>query len=122
LQIATQIINILKSGKISLSNKNIDLFHLTVKTNKIDFNIQDKKILKDFLSDNLKINIFRDYINQLKDIAKDLANEGYTITISYKGFKIITMGSKAKPNFSSLIIRTTDIEINNLKKLIQLAI
>jgi hypothetical protein len=112
----------IKSGQISLSKKNIDLFNLSIKKNIIDLNIKDNKILKDLLSDNLNLKTIRDYIVQLKEIAKEFSHERFTITISYKGTKIITLGSNAKPNFSSLIFRTTNIEINNLKKLIQLSI
>jgi hypothetical protein len=61
-------------------------------------------------------------IAQAKDIAKELKEEGLTITVSYDGSRVITIGSDAHPTFSKIVTRTDNIEINNLRKLLQLGL
>ena len=66
-----------------------------------------------------KLSSFSQLLTSLKNLAKELRNQKTTITISFKGEKVITMGSDAKPNLSKLITRTADVEINSLKRLIK---
>lgn len=114
------IANMLKSGAINLSADNEALFQLIAKDDKIDFNILNNRFLNELIKDNKKLSSVRYLIKSLKVLAKELRYHGTTVTISYKGEKIITIGSDAKPKFSHLLTRTTDFEINNLKRLIQL--
>ena len=79
----------------------------------------DNRFLKDVLKDSMGLRSFRELLRQLKNAAEELKSEGVTVTISYKGATVITLGSDTKPNFSQLITGTTEIEINNLRKLIQ---
>ncbi|MCK4933688.1 hypothetical protein KAS06_03365, partial [Candidatus Bathyarchaeota archaeon] len=58
----------------------------------------------------------------LKNIAEELKNENVTITVSYKGIVVLTLGSDAKTNLSRLITGAKEIEINNLRKLIQMGL
>lgn len=109
-----------KSGAINLAVDNENLFQVIAKDNQIDFNILDNRFLNELFKDNKKLSSFWYLIKSLKVLAKELRNHGITITISYKGEKIITIGSDAKPKFSHLLTRTTDFEINNLKMLIKL--
>lgn len=55
-----------------------------------------------------------------KDIAERLKSAGLTLTISYKGTLILTLGAEAKPGFSQIFTGTDAIEIHNLKQLTQL--
>ena len=122
LQTLTLLTQILKSGEINLSANNQKLIQLTVKSKQIDLNIIDNKFLKELLKDNTKATSFLELIKQVKTLAEELKNQGVTITISYKGVTMLTLGSDAKANFSQLITRTKKIEINNLQKLIQIAL
>jgi hypothetical protein len=122
LQILTFLTQILKSGEIDLSTGNKKLLQLTVKTKQIDLNIVDNKLLKELSSDGMKIKSFRELLRQLKSLAEELKSEGVTVTISYKSTTVLTLGSGAKPNFSQLITGTTEIEVNNLTKLIQMGL
>jgi len=122
MQTLTFLTQILKSGEINLSANNQKLIQLTIKSNKIDLNIRDNKLLKELLTDNTKTASFLELLKQFKTLAEDLKNQGVTITLSYKGEIMLTIGSDAKANFSQLVTRTKKIEINNLKKLIQLAL
>ena len=122
MQTLTFLTQILKSGEINLSANNQKLIQLTIKSNKIDLNIRDNKLLKELLSDNTKTASFLELLKQFKTLAEELKNQGVTITLSYKGVIMLTIGSDAKANFSQLVTGTKKIEINNLKKLIQLAL
>ena len=122
MQTLTFLTQILKSGEINLSANNQKLIQLTIKSNKIDLNIRDNKLLKELLTDNTKTASFLELLKQFKTLAEELKNQGVTITLSYKGEILLTIGSDAKANFSQLVTRTKKIEINNLKKLIQLAL
>ena len=122
MQTLTFLTQILKSGEINLSANNQKLIQLTVKSKQIDLNIIDNKFLKELLKDNTKTTSFLELLKQLKTLAEELKNQGVTITLSYKGVTMLTLGSDAKANLSQLITRTKKIEINNLKKLIQLAL
>jgi hypothetical protein len=113
---------VLKSGKVNLSASNERLLQLTVKTHQIDLNIVDNRFLKDALKDSVGIRSFRELLRQLRNAAEELKSEGVTVTVSYKGVTVLTLGSDAKPNFSRLITGTTEIEINNLRKLIQMGL
>ena len=122
MQTLTLLTQILKSGEINLSANNQKLLQLTIKSNKIDLNIRDNKLLKELLTDNTKTASFLELLKQFKTLAEELKNQGVTITLSYKGVIMLTIGSDAKANFSQLVTGTKQIEINNLKKLIQLAL
>ena len=122
MQTLTLLTQILKSGEINLSANNQKLIQLTIKSNKIDLNIRDNKLLKELLTDNTKTASFLELLKQFKTLAEELKNQGVTITLSYKGVIMLTIGSNAKANFSQLVTGTKKIEINNLKKLIQLAL
>jgi hypothetical protein len=122
LQLLTLLGHVLKSGKVSLASSEEQLLQLSVKTHQINLNIVNNNFLKDVLKDSIGIRSFRELLRQLRNTAEELKSEGVTITISYKGVTVLTLGSNAKPNFSQLITGTTEIEINNLRKLIQMGI
>jgi hypothetical protein len=122
LQTVTLLTQILKSGEINLSANNQDLIQLTIKNKEIDLNIVDNKFLKDLLKGNTKSAPILELLKQLKTLAEELKNDGTTITVSYKGETMLTIGSNAKAQFSQLITRTKKVEINNLRKLIQISL
>jgi hypothetical protein len=122
LQLITLLSHVLKSGKVNLSSNNEKLLQLTVETHQIDLNIVDNSFLKDVLKDSMRIRSFRELLRQLRNIAEELKSEGVTVTVSYKGVTVLTLGSNTKPNFSQLLTGTTEIEINNLRKLIQMGL
>jgi len=122
LQTVTLLTQILKSGEINLSANNQNLIQFTIKDKVIDFNIIDNKFLKDLLKGNTKSAPILELIKQLKTLAEELKNDGATITVSYKGERMLTIGSNAKAQFSQLITRTKKVEINNLRKLIQISL
>ncbi len=122
LQTVKLLTQILTSGEINVSSNNQQLIELTIKSKQIELNIIDNKFLKELLKDKTKATSFLEQLKQLKILAEELKNEGVTITLSYKGVTLLTLGSEAKANFTQVITGTKQIEINNLKKLIQIAL
>ena len=110
----------LKSGTINISAKEENLFQLTASNNTIDINILEKKLVQELVKNAENISSFRHLLTLLKNMAGELGIQETTIRISFKGEKVITIGSDAKPKFSKLITRTADIEINSLKRLIKM--
>jgi intracellular sulfur oxidation DsrE/DsrF family protein len=122
LQLLTLLSHVLKSGKVNLSSSNEKVLQLTVEPHQIDLNIVNNKFLKEVLKDSMGIRSFRELLRELRNAAEELKSKGVTITVSYKAVTVLTLGSDAKPNFSQLITGTTEIEINNLRKLIQMGL
>ena len=120
MQILALITNMLKSGTIYISANEENLFHLTIKNNIIDVNLLDKKFVNNLVKDPEIFSSFRNLLASLKNLAGELRNQETTVTLSFKGEKVITLGSDAKPRFSNFLTRTTDIEINSLKRLIKI--
>ena len=122
MQIFTLLSHALKSGELQLFTDDVKVLELKAKNQRIDLNIVDNKILKDVLRDNVDVKSFLKKFAYFKNIAKELKNENVTITVSYKGIVVLTLGSDAKPNLSRLITGTKEVEINNLRKLMQMGL
>jgi hypothetical protein len=110
----------LKSGSINISAKEENLFQLTASNNTIDINILERKLVQELVKDAENISSFRHLLTLLKNMAGELGIQETTVRISFKGEKVITIGSDAKPKFSKLTTRTADLEINSLKRLIKM--
>ena len=122
MQPVTLLTQILKSGEVCVSANNQNLLQFTIKDKVIELNIIDNKFIKDLLKGNTKSASVLELLKQLKTIAEELKNDGVTITVSYKGETMLTIGSNAKAHFSQLMTGTKKVEINNLRKLIQIAL
>ncbi len=112
----------LKSGEVTVSTGDVQAFQLRVETKKIDLNIVDKEFLKTALKGGKQRSSLLDMLGLLKNIADELKDEGYTITISYQGKTAITLGLEASSSFFRLVTRTNAVEVNDLRKLLQLAV
>lgn len=112
----------MKSGAITLTTGDSEALRISAEANKIDVSIADKEFLKDVLGSAGDGKPLRSKLAQLKSIATELKVEGLTVTISYKGDLLVTIGSEAKPKFSNLVTRTDAVEINNLRKLVKLTL
>ena len=122
LQTFTLLSHALKSGELQLFTNDEKVLELKAKNQRIDLNIVDNKILKDVLRDSVDVKSFLKKFAYFKNIAEELKNENVTITVSYKGIVVLTLGSDAKPTVSRLITGTKEVEINNLRKLIQMGL
>ena len=122
MQTFTLLSHVLKSGGLQLFTNDEKVLELEAKNQRIDLNIVDNKFLKDVLRNNVDTQSFLKKIAYLKNIAEELKNENVTITVSYQGNRVLTLGSDAKTNLSQLITGKKEIEITNLRKLIQMGL
>ena len=122
MQLTTWLGHVVKSGEVTLITDDVEVLHIKAEDNKIELSIADKEFLKDVFGSTGGGTSIRNKLAQLKNIAVELKDEGLTVTLSYKGDRLVTIGSEAKPKFSRLVTRTDAVEINNLHKLIELSV
>ncbi len=122
MQLATWLGHVVKSGEVTLITGDVEALQIKAEDNKIELSIANKEFLKDALGSAGSGTSIRSKLAQLKSIAVELKDEGLTVTLSYKGELLVTIGSEAKPKFSRLVTRTDAVEINNLRKLIELSV
>lgn len=130
----------IKSGKIKVSQNNTETLEITAQNKKIDVNAKDKEFIKDIISSTSKSNkpqkgvigtiersvdglrTVRNMQPMVKEIAEDLKREGMTVTLSFKGDKVITIGSEANSKFTRFLLGTKDVQINSVKKLVEMGL
>ena len=56
----------------------------------------------------------------LRTVAENLCKQGITVTVSFKGDKLLTIGADAHPKLLQLITRTKGVAVNRFFKLIGL--
>ena len=59
-------------------------------------------------------------LKEAKSLAKDLAKNNVTLEIKYQGKTVLRLGKKAKPRLSRALTMTGNIEISDMKTLLQL--
>jgi hypothetical protein len=121
VQIPTWISHVVKSGEITLFTGDEEALQVKAENDKIDLSVASKEFMKDVIDSAGGSTSFRSKLAQLKEIAGELKSEGITITLSYRGDIIVTIGLEAKPKFSRLLTRTDAVEIKNLRKLVELS-
>ena len=114
--------HVITSGEVTLSTDNKEALHLKAGNKKIDLDVVDKKFVKDVVGGLGGRTSIRGRLNQVKSIAEELRDEELTVTISYKGNRVVTVGASAKPKLSRILTGTNAIEINSLRKLIELGV
>jgi hypothetical protein len=122
VQLPTWLGHVVKSGEVTLFTDDVEALQVKAEDNKIDLNATDKAFLKDVVGSAGSGASIRSKLAQLKSIAGELKDEGLTVTLSYKGDLLVTIGAEAKPKFSRLVTRTDAVEINNLRKLLELGV
>ena len=135
MQLTTWLVETIKSGKVNVSQNNVEALEIKAQDKKIDLNATDKKFIKEIISSARQgsskkgikgtvdqIKVARNMRPLLKDIAEDLCKEGVTVTLSYKGDVVATIGSEANSKFTRLVTGTRGIEINSPTKLIEMGI
>jgi hypothetical protein len=135
----SDFIKTIESGKITVSANDVEALEIKAASKKIDINATNKEFLKDTLStirrgnktagvrEGVKgkvngIKSVKSTFDMVKDVAEDLCKAGITVTLSYKGAVVVTIGSDANPKFSRLATKTKAIEINSPLKLIEIGI
>ena len=122
MQLPTWLSHIVKSGEATLSTGDAEVLQIKAGDNEIQLSVKDKKFFKEVLgSIGGEASVLRK-LDLLKSIASELKDEGLTVTLCYKDDCLVTIGLEAKPTFSRLVTRTDAVEINNLRKVIELGV
>jgi hypothetical protein len=139
VSLVSWISDVVKSGKVTVSAKNVEALEITATDKKIDVKALDKEFIKDTLEAargtkedkgigaSIKgavgqIRTARSSLGMLKEVAEELKEAGVTVTLTYKDDVVVTLGSEANPKFSKVATGTKAIEINSPKKLVELGI
>ncbi|MBN1358718.1 hypothetical protein JW988_08115 [Candidatus Bathyarchaeota archaeon] len=122
MQLPTWLSHVVKSGEATLFTGDEEALQLKAEDNKIELSITSEQFLKDIIDSAGGGTSIRGKLAQLRDIAGELKDEGITITLSYRGDILVTIGLEAKPKFSRLLTRTDAVEIKNLRKLLKLSV
>jgi len=122
VQLPTWLSHVVKSGEVTLFTGDEEALQVKAEDNKIELSIASKEFLKDVVDSAGGGASIRSKLAQIKDIAVELKDEGLTITLSYQGDRLVTIGAEAKSKFSRLVTRTDAVEINNLRKLLALSV
>ena len=56
-------------------------------------------------------------LSEAKDLAKNLKQENITLEVRLQGETVFKMGKKANPKLAKIVTLSSDIEINDLRKL-----
>lgn len=122
MQLPTWLGHVVKSGAVTLSTGDVEALQIKAEDNKIELCIANKEFLKEVMGSAGSGASIRSRLAQLKGIAGELKEEGLTVTLSFKGDRLVTIGLKAKPTLSRLVTGTSAVEINNLRKLLELIV
>ena len=122
MKLSTWLGHVIKSGGVTLFTNDKEALQLKAENKKIYLNAVNKEFLKDALGSMGGGKSIRYKLTQIKDVAAELKDEGLTVTLSYQGKLVLTVGSEANPKFSRLVTGTNAIEINNLRKIIELGV
>jgi hypothetical protein len=138
VQLTTFLAESIKSGKITVSQNNVEAVEIKAHDKKIDVNAKDKEFIKEIISSarqgNQKgvrktmehgideLRAIREMQPLVKDIAEELCREGVTVTLSYKGDKVVTIGSDADSKFTRILTGTKGIEVNSPRKLVEMGL
>jgi hypothetical protein len=129
----------LKSGKITISQNDKPAVEVNVSEKKINADVIDKEFVKEIISTARKSSTkkgigesIRQGVDTLKEarkakptvkeIVEDLCREGVTITLSYKGDRVVTVGAEADSKLTRLVTGTKGVEINSPLKLAEMGI
>ncbi len=139
MQLVDLVGQILQSGKVTVFTNDIKDAEITIANKKIDVNAVNKEFIKDALASIRKsdrkegirerikesvsgIKNATNTLDMFKEVAKELRDAGITVTFSYEGDTVVTIGSDANPKISSFATGTKAIEINSTRKLIELGL
>lgn len=123
-----------ESGKVVLSTGDMQILNVNLTSKHIDVNVDDKAFIKRVIAMRNELIPKRPNVEEkealsisgplsmVRTVAETLCNWGITITFSYKGDRIATIGADAKPIFLHHITKTRGVALNSLYTAIKLMI
>jgi hypothetical protein len=123
-----------ESGKVVLSTGDLKVLKVDLTSKHIDVNVEDKNFVKRIIAmrDQLASKPQNGEDDEAPQVGKTLAmvrtvvealcKQGITITVSYKGHRIATVGAEAKPILLHHILKTKGVALNSLYTAIKMVI
>lgn len=130
---------VFESGKVLLSTGNFEVLEINLASNKINVDVKNKAFIKRAIKlrgeiipntptsaeQKQGVNTKKKSsspLSILKIVAEALTARGITLTVSYKGSIVVTIGADAKPTLLQLITKTKSVSINSFYKIIRMII
>ena len=123
---------IFESGKIFLRSGSLKLLQVQITSKTIDVNLEDKELIRRALkfrstsspapneTEKKKQKTSSSSLQTLRTLAEALSSRGITLTISYQGSRLITIGADANSTLLQMVTKTRKVAINNVIKLAQM--
>ncbi len=133
------LLEAIKSGKVTISQNDTPAVEVKAGNRRLDINTLNKDFIKEIMSSfreaNTKEGVIEGlkrsfgaireankFLPLLKNIAEDLCSEDFTVTVSYKGDLVLTIGAEADSKLTRLVTGTKGIEINSPLKLAEMGL
>jgi hypothetical protein len=124
-----------ESGRVFISTGDLEVLRISVVGRRLDLDVEDKQFMKRVMKLRNEINSMNPETREKKaekkkpnpfamvrTIADTCKKLGITLTISYKGHRIATLGTEAKPTSLQLVTKTRAVAINSLYTAIEMMI
>jgi hypothetical protein len=127
-----------EGGEVLLSTGDVPVLRATLSSTHIDVDLEDKAFVKRIIAmrnqsapnmptetanaDEGKAPQIGSILSAVRKVVDALCNRGITITVSYKGKRIATIGAEAHPILLQYITKTRGIAINSVLTAIKLTI
>lgn len=116
-----------ESGKVLLSTGDVEVLAVNLTSTHIDVNIEDKAFVKRIIAmrnqfvpeapsaeEETKLPSPGGALSMVRSVAETLCKRGITITVSYRGKRIATIGANADPKLLHYITKTKGVALNSL--------
>jgi hypothetical protein len=131
---------VFKSGRVVLSTGDLEVLEVNLTNKRIDVNMEDKWFIKRVLTlrsefgtqvsvgtqeeiaNAVKKKKSSGIVKMLRTVAEALSDREITLTVSYKGGTVVTIGAEARSTNLQLITKTRAVVVNNLYRLLKMII
>jgi hypothetical protein len=123
-----------ESGKVILLTGDLQVLNVNLTSKHIDVDVEDKAFVKrviairnelipkQTIATEQEVPSVSGPLSIIRSVAEVLCKQGITITFSYKGHRIATIGAEAKPIFLHFITKTRGIALNSLYTAIRMIV
>ena len=121
-----------ESGKVVLSTGDLQVLKVDLSSKRIDVDVEDKAFIKRVIAMRSELApkqpnaegspSISGPLALVRSVAEMLCSRGITITFSYKGHRLATIGAEAKPTLLQHITKTRGIALNSLYTAIKMII
>ncbi len=123
-----------EGGQVVLSTGDVEVLNVDLSSTRIDVNLEDKAFVKRLIAMRSQLTPkasgadsdnppqFGGALSTARKVADALVSRGITVTVSYRGSRIATVGAEAHPTLLQYITKTRGIALNNIITIFKLVI